>query len=198
MNLATQIIFWVPFLGTSLILAIVLFFYLTNQSRFQAFLKLALGLIIGFFLVSWLGQILILFLALKASTFSSVLLQGPNSFFVQKTINLSISFLITLLVTGFIYLVGVLMVKYQKKSRLENYVPLILLMLGLSLNFSNILPAILVAFLLALLYQLILLIIYKKSTSISVTPFLLIAAFIIHILMLFPFYGQLLGILHLI
>lgn len=198
MNLATQIVFWVPYLGTSLVLLILLYFYLVKRERFHSFLKLALFLIIGFFLISWLGQILILYLAIKASPYSQELLQGTKSFFYQKTVNISLSFLLTVLVTAIIYVGGLLAVKFQKRPILENFVPTILILFALSLNFSNILPAILAAFLLALIYQLILLLCRKPTDRLSIVPFLLIACFLVHVLMLFPFYSTLLGILHLI
>lgn len=198
MNLLNQIIFWVPYLGTSLVLLVCFYYIIKSQDRLHIFVKYALLLIIGFFVLSWVGQILFLYFTIQGLAFADELTAGANSFFVQKSINISQSFVITLVVTGILYLVAALIHKFQKREIIEDYVPNIIIFMGLGLGFSNILLALILAFVLAIIYQLVMLVSKKRSSQTSIAPFLLLAAFLIRIFMIFPIYSDFLALVHLI
>lgn len=192
MNLDNQIIFWVPYLGINVVSIILLYLYSTNKHKFRTFIKLALILNIIFFLLSWLGQILILYLVIRVLPFSQELLQGTNSFFIQRTIYISQSYLLTVIATCLIYIISIIILKYQKRPLIEDYIPKIMIILGISLNLINILPGIFLAFLMGLLFQTGSLLMHKPNKNLSITPFLLLALLVIRMLTLFPFYNNLL------
>lgn len=198
MNLLNQIIFWVPYLGTSLVLLVCFRYIIKFENRFRSFAKYALLLIVGFFLLSWAGQILIVYFTIKVLPFGSELTSGMNSFFAQKSMSISQSFIITIVVTGILYAIAALIYKFQKRDFIEDYVPPIIIIIGLGLGFSNILPSLILAFLLAIIYQAILFFIKKQNLQTSIAPFLLLAAFLIRIIMIFPVYSDLLALVHLI
>jgi len=196
--LLSQIIFWVPYLGFSLIFVVLVYFWRWKKWRFLGLLNLSLYLSIAFFVVDWLSQILILLAAVRNSVFSQELIYSPQSFFQSRAKDISQSFLITLALGLSLYLVCFLIVKYQKKDYLEAFMPKIFLMMALALNYNNILPAILLALVGAIVVQFIFILSRHGRKRASLVPYLLIGAFLIHLMMLLPFYSQILAFFHLV
>lgn len=194
----SQIIFYLPYFGTSVILlALVLIFFLWNK-KFHRFLNIAVLLVIAFFLLAWISQLISLYLSIKDLPANASLLRGLNSFFFEKALAVSRSYLITATVTGLLYGATLLLKKWQKKPYFNNFAAKVVLITTLSLGFSNVLPLIILALILAILFSLFHLLSRDHSDRSDMVPFLLLSALILRLLSIFPLYSQILGFLHLI
>lgn len=195
----TQTIFWLPYFGTTIVLVALFGVFVFKNNKFHRWLNISVLLVIAFFLLAWMSQLLSLYLSVQALPDSESFLHGPGSFFTQKSLAVSQSYISTFVVTVLLYITTLVLRKFQKKPYLNNFTPKVVLITALSLGFSNVLPLILVALILAIFFQIFY---YLKrqggSDRADMVPFLLLGAIIIRVLMIFPLYSQLLGFLHLI
>ncbi|AKM82340.1 TPA: hypothetical protein DD449_04575 [Candidatus Berkelbacteria bacterium] len=198
MHNVTPIIFYFLYFGTSILFVVLLFCFLVSK-KFKQFLKPAVYISIAIFLVSLANQILNLYFAVKGSSFGQYLLEGMNGFFWQKTIGLSKSYFLSFLFAISIFFIAQLVFEKQKRQVLDEYAPTIAFVTALLVGSVQIIPLFVAAFIFAIVYQLIYLVVKKVSDSrVSIVPFLILAALIIQVLQIFPFYDKFLGWLHII
>lgn len=204
MNLASQICFWVPFIGIEIILIVLLYFWIKKKELFQRFLRLALILEIILVIFSWFSQIFLSYLYLRTSSeLGQFLVSGKGSFFINQSFYLSKDYLWAFGIALGFYFISLLILKYQKKPILDENVPRTIFIAVLAWNFLrllNFIPGLILAFLLAIIWQFILIATGRRTTQdrLAITPFLLASAAIIQVLTLFSFYSKLLIFFHLI
>ena len=195
MHLAGQISFWLPYLGIEIILLVLLFFWLFKKDFFDRFLKISSLAVAGLVILSWASQIILTYFSLKSSDLGPYLISGKNSFFANQAISISKEFLMVFVLALFFYFLVYFVYKRQKRPIFnENSATIFFIsILALSsIRLLNFIPGLISAFILAILWQIVLKISRKEKSEnrVDIIPCLLISAAIIEILSLFPFYFQ--------
>ncbi len=191
MNLASQITFWVPYIGTGLVFIILLYYWLRKSKGFPKFLRLSVVIVISLAVLAWISRIILMYFYLKSSFLGDYLTSGLGSFFLQQVWQLSKSILLSFAIAILFYLIGIIIVKRQKKPFIEEEAPKVLFCFALILGAINIFPGLILAIILAILWSL------RKKSRVSIIPFIVLSTIIIQILNIFPFYSRLLMALHL-
>ena len=195
MHLAGQISFWLPYIGIEIILIVLLFFWFFKREIFKRIIKITIWAEIGLLIFAWASQIVLTYFALKNSELGPYLVSGKNSYFLSQTIYISQEYLWIFLIAILFYLLIIFLAKKQKKPRLdENAAPIffITILAFSSIRLLNFIPGLIFAFLIAVVWQLSLIIFRraKLDNRIAISPCLITSAIILQVLSLFPFYLQ--------
>lgn len=199
MDLAYQLSFYIPFVLENLIILVLIYAYFFKKELFRGYLQKAFKVVLGLFILYWLSQIVLLYISLMTSGLGKYLTIGWNNFFLQRSLDLSIDFIITLIVA----ILGLTLINLIRKKQTKLYLDeadgTVFFVSILAVSWINFFPLMILAFLIAIVVQIILTIRNHQSVPlVTITSFVLIAAVMINIAYRFHFYQKILHFLALI
>ena len=203
MHLASQISFWLPYIGIEIVLIVLIFFWFFKRGLLHKLIKISIWVEIGLLIFAWVSQIIITYFALKSSEFGKYLISGKDNYFTSQAIYISRNYLWIFLIAVLFYLIINLIYRKQKRPILDEFsAPVIFLAILAfsSIRILNFIPGLILAFLIGIIWQIILMIFKKVKTDnrIEISPCILASAIILQVLSIFPFYLNFLVFLRLI
>jgi len=203
LHLASQISFWLPYIGIEIVLIVLIFFWFFKRKYLPRLIKIAIWVEAGLLIFGWASQIIITYFALKISEFGKYLISGKDNYFTSQAIYISKNYLwIFLIAILFFFFINILY-KRQKRPILDEFSAPIIFVAILafsSIRILNFIPGLILAFLIGIIWQIISMIFRKTriDNRIEISPCILISAIILQALSIFPFYLHFLVYLRLI
>lgn len=184
MDFANQMIFWITYLifMGALVFLVFEYFYRPEINRL---LKIFVISVLIIKLAVFGAQIYLFSLQTKATFLGKYLFIGHASYFMNQVKSSIWDMVILLALCLAVYLLGQLMVRYQKKAYLSQSVPLAMALSILILNKLPFAFALAGSLILAVIYQLMLNLRGRIGERVDLTPFILIASLIVLILSAF-------------